>query len=184
MDVRRHDLQPGSPGTGEASHGRRPDRRAAEGGPGAPSPDAPLATLDERQLERPAPRGPRVGPGLRQPRGVAASAARRPRASAASPIPPTSARRRFGRFVPRPERAAARGGGDERGRGAAVAAGAPRHRAAARAARTSPEEHRDRARADAQAGGAAGALGGRALLGRLRPRSDARDPRPRPAARG
>ena len=50
MDVRRHGSQPGSPGTGEAATGGVPDRRAAEGGSGAPSPDAPLTTLDESQL--------------------------------------------------------------------------------------------------------------------------------------
>jgi amino acid transporter len=50
MDVRRHGSQPGSPGTGEAVTGGVPDQRAAEDGPGAPSPDAPLPALDESQL--------------------------------------------------------------------------------------------------------------------------------------
>jgi len=50
MDVRRHRSQPGSPGTRGATNGGDRDDRHGEQGPGAPSPDALLATLDESQL--------------------------------------------------------------------------------------------------------------------------------------
>jgi len=46
----RHHFEPGPPGTGEAAKGEDLERRHVGEGPGAPSPDALLVKLDERQL--------------------------------------------------------------------------------------------------------------------------------------
>ena len=120
-----------------------------------------------------------MGPRVRQPRRVAARAAGATRASVAIRILRDIRPTRFGRFVRVPERAAAGDVEEASGptRRRPSPARPPGPRAAACAARPAAAEHGDRARADAQAGRAAGALGGRALLGRVRPRSDARDPR-------
>jgi amino acid transporter len=51
MDVRRHRPPPGKPAAGEASAGGERSESDGQEGPGPPSPDAVLVTLDERQLQ-------------------------------------------------------------------------------------------------------------------------------------